>query len=215
MNEDLYSLLFGTLQSYGYLGAFLIAVFGSVIPFLPVPYLAPIVLMSGTLDPFFLGIIAGIGGALGKLTSYALGRFGRKLLTEERRERMNALGKAIGKYGAFAVFLFALTPLPDDIIYIPVGLTGFNLAKFMIANALGKIVLSWIVAYMGRFYFDVAVLFLGGEGGVVAVVGAIIAMAIITIVLLRINWEKVIEAAKKGGVRGAVKAMIDSVWVKK
>jgi len=128
---------------------------------------------------------------------------------------MNALGKAIGKYGAFAVFLFALTPLPDDIIYIPVGLTGFNLAKFMIANALGKIVLSWIVAYMGRFYFDVAVLFLGGEGGVVAVVGAIIAMAIITIVLLRINWEKVIEAAKKGGVRGAVKAMIDSVWVKK
>jgi len=215
MNEDLYSLLFGTLQSYGYLGAFLIAVFGSVIPFLPVPYLAPIVLMSGTLDPFFLGIIAGIGGALGKLTSYALGRFGRKLLTEERRERMNALGKAIGKYGAFAVFLFALTPLPDDIIYIPVGLTGFNLAKFMIANALGKIVLSWTVAYMGRFYFDVAVLFLGGEGGVVAVVGAIIAMAIITIVLLRINWEKVIEAAKKGGVRGAVKAMIDSVWVKK
>ena len=215
MNEDLYSLLFGTLQSYGYLGAFLIAVFGSVIPFLPVPYLAPIVLMSGTLDPFFLGIIAGIGGALGKLTSYALGRFGRKLLTEERRERMNALGKAIGKYGAFAVFLFALTPLPDDIIYIPVGLTGFNLAKFMIANALGKIVLSWIVAYMGRFYFDVAVLFLGGESGVVAVVGAIIAMAIITIVLLRINWEKVIEAAKKGGVRGAVKAMIDSVWVKK
>ena len=215
MNEDLYSLLFGTLQSYGYLGAFLIAVFGSVIPFLPVPYLAPIVLMSGTLDPFFLGIIAGIGGALGKLTSYALGRFGRKLLTEERRERMNALGKAIGKYGAFAVFLFALTPLPDDIIYIPIGLAGFDLIKFMFANALGKIILSWIVAYGGRLYFDLAGIFLGQGGGLTATFIALTAMIIITIFLLRIDWEEVMKSAERSGFMAAMKSMINSMISRK
>ncbi|MCD6312946.1 MAG: VTT domain-containing protein [Thaumarchaeota archaeon] len=184
---DLYGSLFAVLQAYGYLGAFIISVLGSLVPFLPVPYLIPIVLMARILDPLILGAVAGIGGALGKITSYLLGRFGRKFLSEEKKKSMSLLGKAIEKYGAVAVFLFALTPLPDDVIYIPVGLTGLSLTRFMLANMLGKIILSWIVAYAGRLYFDLATLFLGESGGVEAVIIAMIAMVIITILLLRVD----------------------------
>lgn len=212
MADNFYGQLFSFLQAYGYVGAFLIAVIGSLIPFLPVPYLLPIVLMSKTLDPLILGIAAGVGGALGKMTSYALGRFGRRLLSDERRRKMNSLGNAIGKYGALAVFLFALTPLPDDIIYIPVGLTGLGLLKFMIANMLGKIVLSWIVAYAGRLYFDVAGLLLGKEGSFEAVAVAIVAMLIITVLLLKVDWEKVVEASRTRGVLGAIKEMFNSMF---
>jgi len=211
MAEDFYGSLFALLQAYGYLGAFLISVLGSLIPFLPVPYLVPIVLMAKTLDPLLLGVVAGVGGAVGKLTSYGLGRFGRKFLGEERRKKMNVLGKAIGKYGALAVFLFALTPLPDDVVYIPVGLTGLNMAKFMFANMLGKIVLSWIVAYTGRLYFDLAGLFLGREGGFAATIIAVIAMIIITIILLRIDWEEVVEEARTRGVMSAFRVMFKSI----
>ena len=212
MADDFYGSLFAFLQAYGYLGAFLISVLGSLIPFLPVPYLVPIVLMAKTLDPLLLGVIAGVGGAVGKLTSYGLGRFGRKFLGEERKRKMNVLGKAIGKYGTFAVFLFALTPLPDDVVYIPVGLTGLNMAKFMLANMLGKIVLSWIVAYTGRLYFDLAGLFLGREGGFAATVVAIVAMIVITIVLLRIDWEKVVEEVRTKGAMSAFKAVFKSIF---
>ncbi|RLG00688.1 MAG: hypothetical protein DRN47_00905 [Candidatus Wolframiiraptor sp.] len=211
MAEDFYGSLFALLQAYGYLGAFLISVLGSLIPFLPVPYLMPIVLMAKTLDPLLLGVVAGVGGAVGKLTSYGLGRVGRRFLGEERRKKMTVLGKAIGKYGALAVFLFALTPLPDDVIYIPVGLTGLNIAKFMLANMLGKIVLSWIVAYTGRLYFDLAGLFLGREGGFAATIIAVIAMMIITIVLLRIDWEEVVEEARTRGVMSAFRVMFKSI----
>jgi len=211
MAEGVYESLFKSLQAYGYIGAFMIALLGSLVPFLPVPYLLPIVLMSKTLDPLLLGVLAGVGGALGKLTSYGLGRFSRRLLSEERRKKMTYLGNAIGKYGAVAVFLFALTPLPDDVIYIPVGLTGLNLAKFMIANMLGKIVLSWIVAYTGRLYFDIAELLLGKEGSLEAVVVAIIAMAIITIILLKIDWEEVVRAGRERGLMRAFKVMFQSM----
>ena len=211
MAEGVYESLFKSLQAYGYLGAFMIALVGSLVPFLPVPYLLPIVLMSKTLDPLLLGILAGVGGAIGKLTSYGLGRFSRRLLSEERRKKMTYLGNAIGKYGALAVFLFALTPLPDDVVYIPVGLTGLNLAKFMIANMLGKIVLSWIVAYTGRLYFDIAELVLGKEGSFEAVLAAIIAMVIITIILLKIDWEEVVKAARENGLTYALKVMFESI----
>jgi len=200
--------IFRALRAYGYLGALLIAVLGSLVPFLPVPYLIPIVLMSRALDPLLLGIAAGVGGALGKLTSYFLGRFGRRLLSEERRKKTAVLGKAIEKYGMLAVFLFALTPLPDDVVYIPVGLTGLSIAKFMIANMLGKIVLSWIVAYAGRFYFDLATLFLGEGNGPIVTILAVAAMAAITVVMLRVDWEEVIEAGRKNGFWAAFKAML-------
>ena len=215
MNESFYQGIFEALQAYGYVGAFLISVLGSLIPFLPVPYLIPIVLMSKTLDPLLLGILAGIGGAIGKLTSYGLGRFGRRLLKEERRRKMTILGRAIGKYGALAVFLFALTPLPDDIIYIPIGLAGFDLIKFMFANALGKVILSWIVAYGGRLYFDLAGIFLGQGGGFTAIFIALTAMIIITILLLRVDWEEVVRSAERSGFLAAIKFMINSMISKK
>ncbi|MCD6420922.1 MAG: VTT domain-containing protein, partial [Thaumarchaeota archaeon] len=145
------------------------------------------------------------------ITSYLLGRFGRRFLSEERRRRTAILGKAIEKYGVVAVFLFALTPLPDDVIYIPVGLTGLSMVKFMIANMMGKIVLSWIVAYAGRLYFDLAELFLGEGGGVEATVLAIAAMVLITVFLLMVDWERVIEAQKRGGFRAALKEMFFSL----
>lgn len=215
MGGDFFGELFTALQVYGYLGAFLISVLGSVIPFLPVPYLIPIVLMAETLNPFLLGIAAGVGGAVGKLTSYTLGRLGGRFLGSESRRRMSALSRTIDRYGALAVFLFALTPLPDDVIYIPIGLARLNLLKFMVANALGKIVLSWIVAYGGRTYFEVARSFLGEGEGLTAVVAALVAMILISIALFRIDWEDVVESARRKGLKAALESAIASLRGKK
>ena len=91
-------------------------------------------------------------------------------------------------------------------------MTGLGLLKFMIANMLGKIVLSWIVAYAGRLYFDVAGLLLGKEGSFEAVAVAIVAMLIITVLLLKVDWEKVVEASRTRGVLGAIKEMFNSMF---
>jgi len=80
---------------------------------------------------------------------------------------------------------------------------------------LGKIILSWIVAYSGRLYFNLAGLFLGQEGGLTATLIALAAMIIITILLLRVDWEEVVRSAERSGLMAAVKSMINSMMPRK
>ncbi len=189
-------------ETYGYGGVFVISLIGSLVPFLPLPYLFVVVLLSNSLDPMLLGLVSGIGGAIGKLTSYALGRAGYRLLGETKKKRMDSLRELLGRYGDLAVFAFALTPLPDDVYYIPAGMIKMPLWRFMLANTAGKILLAIFVAYTGGLYFTLLESTLGDTMGVVI---AIAALAVITALVLRTDWEKVLIHLRSGGVREVVK----------
>ena len=189
-------------ETYGYGGVFVISLIGSLVPFLPLPYLFVVVLLSNSLDPMLLGLVSGIGGAIGKLTSYALGRAGYRLLGEARKKRMDSLRELLGRYGDLAVFAFALTPLPDDVYYIPAGMIKMPLWRFMLANTAGKILLAIFVAYTGGLYFTLLESTLGDTMGMVI---AIAALAVITALVLRTDWEKVLIHLRSGGVREVVK----------
>lgn len=89
---DLVSLLEALAVNYGYSGVFLASLAGSLVPFLPVPYLIVVVLLSGTLDSFVLGIVAGIGGALGKTSSHLLGKSGYLLPGRGTRKNLEFFG---------------------------------------------------------------------------------------------------------------------------
>jgi len=191
----------------GYPGVFLLSVIGSAIPFLPLPYLFVVVVLSGILDPLFLGLVSGLGGAIGKITSYLLGRLGYRFLGEERRRSMDALNRLIGKYGAIGVFIFALTPLPDDIYYIPIGMTRYSFAKFMLFSSAGKILLAILVAFLGRTYMEVLDILLNGGAG--ASIISIAVLVVITIVMLRIDWELFAQHLEKGGVRAVLENLAE------
>ena len=203
---DWFSLadLYDMLSTYAYLGAFAISLLGSLIPFLPLPYLIPIVLMADKFNPIILGVASGVGGALGKITSYLIGRVSRRFIST-RNSKVSFIANAVNKYGAIAVFLFALTPLPDDVIYIPMGFAKMNFIKFMIANALGKIILAIIVASLGRTYFTIARLLVGNEAGIYPVIASIVFMILISIILFKIDWEKAIETYRKHGLKQTIK----------
>ncbi|MCS6770308.1 MAG: VTT domain-containing protein [Candidatus Caldarchaeum sp.] len=190
--------------AYGPAGVFAVALLGSLVPFLPVPYLFVVVLLSETVDPLILGLAAGLGGSLGKITSYTLGRLGYRFLGQESKNRMDALREIIGRYGEVGVFVFALTPLPDDVYIIPAGIIKLSFTRFLIANTLGKIILSTAVAYLGRTYFHYATIFLG-EANWTSVVFAVAAMTVITIILLRVDWELALKVMRESGWRGVFK----------
>jgi hypothetical protein len=56
------------LKDYGYLGAFVISALSSATLFFPAPGWAIIAAMGRYLDPIPLGIVAGLGSAIGELT---------------------------------------------------------------------------------------------------------------------------------------------------
>lgn len=104
------------------------------------------ILQSG---PFWLQItglalFGGLGSALGELTGYGVG-YGTKRLAEERDSNIlnnvNGFGKLIlenEKRTPLYIFLFALTPLPDDLLFLPLGMIKYPFWKCIIPGWLGK-----------------------------------------------------------------------------
>ncbi len=187
---------------YGYFGIFVISLLGSVVPFVPMPYLVVVVLLSQSQDPLLLGLAAGAGGALGKLTSYFLGRFGYLAAGSETKGNLDALHSVLARYGALGVFVFAVTPLPDDVYVIPMGIVRLPFWRFLAANLAGKVVLSVAVAYFGRAYFATMNSLLGDS--LVVMVAAAALTVVLSLLIMRADWVSAIEIARTKGVRGLV-----------
>ena len=62
------------LKAYGYLGAFLISIFGGATIVVPVPMLAVVFALGGVMSyPWLVGIAAGLGETVGALSIYMTG----------------------------------------------------------------------------------------------------------------------------------------------
>ncbi len=51
---------------------------------------------------------------------------------------MKYMVKLFDKYGPATIFLFALTPLPDDLLFIPLGVMRYPFWKAFIPALFGK-----------------------------------------------------------------------------
>lgn len=96
------------------------------------------------LEIIVLAIIGGLGSALGESTGYVVG-YGAKKITDEKNSELlnnvNGFGKLIlknKKRTPYYIFLFALTPLPDDILFLPLGMIKYPFWKCIIPGWLGK-----------------------------------------------------------------------------
>ena len=188
------------LAQLGYFGIFIMSLIGASSIIIPIPYTIIIFLIAKQYDPTLLAIAGGTGAALGEFTGYILGFYGQKILSEERRRKMEFLVKLFGRYGPLAIFIFALTPLPDDLLFIPLGILRYKFIKAFIPAILGKMLMVYLLAYFGRIGADI-ILLIFGEGNMwIGMTITTVLLAIILIMLFRIDWEKIFEkyAAKRG-----------------
>ena len=89
-------------------------------------------------------LVGGLGSALGEFTGYIVG-YGTKRVVDERNseilENIDGFGNIIlqnKRRVPIYVFLFALTPLPDDILFLPLGMLKYPFSKCIIPAWLGK-----------------------------------------------------------------------------
>jgi membrane protein YqaA with SNARE-associated domain len=189
------------VATYGYAGAFLISIFGNFTIFFPVPFTITIYAFGVTLNPLLLGLTCGLGSTIGEFSAYLVGMGGRKVFEGRYGERLESAKLLIERYGMAIIFLFALLPLPDDVILIPLGMMRYDLKKAMIAAFLGKFAMCTIVAYAGRFsYTFVRDIF--ESGGIVGGIGSVVLLAIIMIAIMRIDWTRFIEPPSSGDAVG-------------
>ncbi len=187
----------GLATQYGYFGIFLISLLGAMSIFFPIPYTVVIFTLGAYFDPVAIAIVAGIGAAIGEFSGYMLGLYGRKLISKERREKMEFMLKVFNRFGPLAIFVFALTPLPDDLLFIPLGILRYDIVKALIPALIGKICMNFIVAYSGRYAVGVIKDIFGEEGDwIAALFGTLLAIVlfiIVMIIMFKVDWEKLFE----------------------
>ncbi|MBS7615951.1 VTT domain-containing protein [Candidatus Bathyarchaeota archaeon] len=192
--EDLIGWLMESFMSLQYVGVFLISLIGSLSILFPIPYTVVIFTLGKTLEPLLIAVAAGLGSAIGEFSGYALGWGGRKAISDKYRKKMEFLAKAFDRYGPWAVFLFALTPLPDDLLFIPLGVMRYKITKVFIPALLGKFLMSLIVAYSGRFTITIIENIFGVESSftsaIIGTVIAVILLLIILVIMFKVDWEK-------------------------
>ena len=191
--------LFPFTPEVGYLGLTIVSFFGSLIPFVPIPSFVLVATMAAgeQFDIHALVLIAALTATAAKQIIFYASYGGRKIISEKTKKRMKPFQKLVKRYGASAAFVAAATPIPDDLVYIPLGLAKYNPKRFFVATLSGKIVLFYVIVLISH-YTGLSLLEPVLQGiddplpvyiGIIAL-GA--AMTIVVILLLRLNWERIL-----------------------
>jgi membrane protein DedA with SNARE-associated domain len=189
---------------YGYFGILLISFIGAISIFIPIPYTVVIFTLGGlksgggwAFDPLLIALAAGIGSSIGEFSGYLLGLGGRKAIGEKYKKRMNLLVRIFNKYGAVVIFLFALTPLPDDLLFIPLGVMRYSIIKTFIPALIGKICMNFIVAYSGRLSLEFIRNVFGVDSewtsALIGMALALVLLVVVFVIMFKVDWEKRLE----------------------
>ena len=129
----------------GLLVLFAIAALSSATLILPAPGLALTAIAGAAGDPIVVGIVAGLGQAVGELTGYAAGWSGRSLLPDS--PTTNRLSSLLQRRGLIVIFLLALIPNPlFDLAGIAAGVLRMPVLGYLAAAASGKVIKNIVVA---------------------------------------------------------------------
>jgi membrane protein YqaA with SNARE-associated domain len=189
----------------GYGGAFFVSLVGNATVLFPIPYMIITYILGGVtntsghfiFDPWIVGIMAGLGATLGEMTGYILGYGGGRLIEESQRNSFSEYIKRHPRATPFVIWFLAITPLPDDVLVLPLGAAKYPWWKVIIPQIIGKSMFMIAVAFFGRISFETigdvinsydptSIVSRGIE--VIALLSVIVAIYL----LVRIDWNKVV-----------------------
>jgi membrane protein DedA with SNARE-associated domain len=184
----------------GYIGILLVSFVFSLIPFVPIPYFPLLITASfnSNFNPHIIALASALGIVAAKTIIFFISYYGRKILSHKTKKRMRPLQNLVSRYGWFGAFIAALTPIPDDIIYIPLGLAKYSPWKFATATFAGKLLMNesivWGSIFLGRPFVE-DILSADTTDRTSLIIAAIVSTAVLAVVVyfsLKIDWARVI-----------------------
>lgn len=135
-------------ERYGYLGVFLTTLAGSATVVLPVPGLAVVYLAGSLWNPLIVGLVGGLGDALGEGTGYLAGYAGQGLVQDVGLYRR--FERWMQRNGFLTIFFLSAIPNPFfDLGGLAAGASGFPAKWFFLATWMGKTIKDVVIAVAG------------------------------------------------------------------
>jgi len=188
------------LATYGYLGVFLVSLAVNLLPFTSPSNMilaGAATFLLPAMNPIPVGLAVAVAASLAKTAHYYVASY---VSTKAGRnaEKLGSYGKNLGRWGALAAFVVAATPIPDDPVVIPLGMTRYSPVKFFAAYFLGKALVSIAGAYLGRqSALGLQGLFPSNEYIVVTAVASLLIASVLVIADLPALASKLKRALKR------------------
>ncbi len=146
-----------SLKSYGYAGLFLINIIGAASILLPSPAGATVVGGGALLEDFlgvpafvWVGLVAGLGEAIGEFSGYAAGYGGRFIIQE--KPAYARIHDWMVKRGVITMFLMSTFPNPlFDVAGLAAGAVQMPMRSFFVSVLGGKVIKNTWLAAAGGF----------------------------------------------------------------
>ena len=195
--EEFFNFLLSEAATHSLEGILIISFVFSMILFIPAPYFIAVVIAAiAGLDPVLIALYSTVGATLAKIVIFKLSYFGRGLVSAHTRNKIRPFEKLVSRYGWLAAFIAALTPIPDDLIYVPLGFARYSFWRFSVATFVGKFILTLTVALGAALSLDFVELLVGEltELNTLLMVGVAFAAvaAIILYVITRLDWDEIL-----------------------
>ena len=200
---NIVSQLFEFFSNFGYLGILAVSFVGSIIVFIPIPYFPVLVAAAFDkhLDLHTISLSSAAGALAAKIIIFYASYYGPSILNIRTKKRMVPLERLLGRYGWLGAFIAALTPIPDDLVYIPLGIAKYSPWKFATATFSGKFILNeaivWGAVFLGRPFIQHYISSYNSTTEnpiylIIGVIGAAIILVSILYLFLKIDWSRII-----------------------
>ena len=139
------------LENYGYLGAFLASLIATTSIIFPIPGFVIVgAIAAATANWPLVALASALGNGLGETTSYFAGYGGAVIIHPQRSRFYQRAEDWMKRHGSLTVFIFALTPLPFDVVGIAAGALRFPLWKVILAVIAGRLPLTMAGCYLAH-----------------------------------------------------------------
>jgi membrane protein YqaA with SNARE-associated domain len=203
----IYNWLLDISLLFGYIGDFLISFLGNATILVPFPYMGVTFILGGLadqgtgeflFDPWLVGLVSGLGATIGEMTGYLIGYSGGQLIDEDQRNSFREYVNEHPRATPVVLWFLAATPIPDDILIVPLGAAKYPWWKVVIPQFIGKTMFMTFVAWSGRFGLDIVGSLIGNTDASSLVSRGIEIVSVLLIVLaiyvlVRIDWTKLIS----------------------
>ena len=180
------------VANWGILGVFVFSFLLALVPFAsPSNALVALFVALAFPDLNKLGIgLAVAGGATAAKTIHFLVSFGAGKVIDKRRGKKTV----VGKHGKLAMYFLnviaAATPLPDEWIVVPMGLSEVNIIWFVVTYFGGKLLITVPSAYLGNAISPLIEQYFGESTMLVSIVVGIVLTVVIVAIFIFVDIEK-------------------------
>lgn len=164
--------------------------------FFPIPPDPLLIGMSFIQPKAALGFaaITTVASVAGALVGHWLGkRFGKPLIRRlVSEDKVDKVGRMFQRYGAWAILLAAITPIPYKVFAITAGVLDMNRTPFIIASLIGRGARMFLIAGLIFFFGDSIQDFLDEGFELITIVfgGACVAALVVFLLVMRYRRMK-------------------------